>query len=74
MSQWEHRKIDLNNAPRKADDIDLLNDAGNDGWELIVITPNNIAYMKRELETIAPAQQAPPAARSTRRKALATAK
>jgi hypothetical protein len=74
MPQWDYRNIDLNNAPRKTDDIDLLNDAGEQGWDLIAITPNNFAYLKRARETIAPAKDAPPAARSTRRKAPATAK
>ena len=50
MPQWEHRKIDLNNVPRKSDDIDLLNDAGDQGWELVTITTNSIAYFKRQLE------------------------
>ena len=29
---------------------DVLNDAGNEGWELVVITPNNIAYLKRPMK------------------------
>ena len=29
------------------DDIDFLTDAGNEGWELVTITVNNIAYLKR---------------------------
>jgi hypothetical protein len=74
MPQWDYRKIDLNNVPRRTDDIDLLNDAGEQGWELISITPNNFAYLKREREVCSPAQEAPPTARSTRRKAPATAK
>jgi len=24
MAQWDYRKIDLNNVPRKTEDIDLL--------------------------------------------------
>jgi hypothetical protein len=28
MAHWEYRKINLNDAPRKSDDIDLLTDAG----------------------------------------------
>ena len=62
MPQWEHRKIDLNNVPRKSDDIDLLNDAGDQGWELVTITTNSIAYFKRQLEVPAPTP-------ATRRKA-----
>jgi DNA repair photolyase len=54
MSQWEHHKIDLNNVPRKTDDIDLLNDAGDQGWELVTITTNSMAYFKRQLEDPAP--------------------
>jgi DNA repair photolyase len=59
MSQWEHRKFNLNEAPRKLDDIDLLNDAGEQGWELVTITTNSMAYFKRRLEDTAP----PPTAR-----------
>ena len=74
MPQWSYCKINLNDVPRKSQDIDLLMDAGEEGWELIAITPNNIAYLKRQLEAIAPSQEASQAARSTRRKAPATAK
>jgi hypothetical protein len=55
MSQWEHRKFNLNEAPRKLDDIDLL----TQGWELVTITTNSMAYFKRRLEDTAP----PPTAR-----------
>jgi hypothetical protein len=47
---WEYRKIVLNEHHRKSDDIDLLCELGADRWELVTITPNNIAYLKRELE------------------------
>jgi hypothetical protein len=72
MPQWEYRKINLNDVPRKSEDIDVLTDAGEEGWELIAITPNNIAYVKRQREQTAPAQEAPPTARSTRRKVATT--
>ncbi len=65
MAHWEYRKINLNVAPRKSDDIDLLTDAGEDGCELIIITPNNIAYRKRLLED-------PASARAPRRKVAAS--
>ncbi len=52
MPQWEYRKINLNDVPRRTDDIDLLLDAGHDDWELVVVTANNVAYLKR---SIAPA-------------------
>jgi hypothetical protein len=47
--QWEYRKILLNEHHRRGDDIDLLCDAGEHGWELVAITPNNVAYLKREV-------------------------
>ena len=49
MGQWEYRKLDLNQLPRKSNDVDLLNDAGEEGWELVGITSNNMAYLKREV-------------------------
>jgi len=45
--QWEYLKIDLGTHPRRTEEIDLLNGAGADGWELVVIMGNNIAYLKR---------------------------
>jgi hypothetical protein len=45
--QWEYLKIDLGALPRKTEDIDLLNDIGADGWELVAIMSNKIAYLKR---------------------------
>ena len=47
MLEWKYRKIDLNDPPREATDLDLLDKAGSDGWELVVITVNSIAYLKR---------------------------
>jgi hypothetical protein len=47
---WEYKKVALNQVSARAADIDLLNDAGDEGWELISILPNNIAYLKREID------------------------
>jgi hypothetical protein len=54
MSEWEYRKISLSEAPRRGDDIDLLNDAGKEGWELVGISNNNVAYLKRRQAEPAP--------------------
>lgn len=54
MTQWEYSKIDLNNAPARSSEIDLLDDAGRNGWELVRITDNNCAYLKRAVEDTAP--------------------
>jgi hypothetical protein len=45
---WEYHKINLNELPRRTDEIEVLCDAGEQGWELVTILPNNIAYLKRE--------------------------
>jgi len=37
-------------APRRGDQIGLLCDAGEEGWELVAVLRNNIAYLKREIE------------------------
>jgi hypothetical protein len=58
VSEWEYRKIDLNQHRPQYDELDLLNAAGADGWELVGITSNNFAYLKRELEELAPAPTA----------------
>jgi DNA-binding protein H-NS len=47
MTQWEYRKIALNQLLKRGDDIDLLCEVGRDGWELIAILANNMAYLKR---------------------------
>jgi hypothetical protein len=60
MPRWEYSKIDLNNAPVRGSEIDLLDDAGRDGWELVRITDNNLAYLKRVLPGIG--REAPPRA------------
>jgi hypothetical protein len=71
MPQWEYSKLDLNNVPARSSEIDLLDNAGRDGWELVRITANNFAYMKRALEEIAP--EAPPRAKQpVRRKTAAS--
>ncbi len=49
MAEWEYSRINLNEVPRRTDDIDLLNDAGKEGWELVTITTNNIAFLKRQI-------------------------
>jgi hypothetical protein len=46
--QWEYRKISLNERPRRTTDIDLLNDFGGDGWQLVCVLDNGVAYLKRE--------------------------
>jgi hypothetical protein len=60
--------------PRKTDDIDVLNDAGEEGWELIAITANNIALLEASARSTRPAQETTSPTRTTRRKAPTSAK
>jgi hypothetical protein len=55
MPQWEYSKIDLNDGSRKVGDTDVLNVAGEQGWEPVAITANHFAHMKRQ-----PAEPTPP--------------
>jgi hypothetical protein len=64
MPQWEYSKIDLSNLPPRTDDVDLLDDAGRDGWELVGIAANNFAYLKR----LSAAAEAEPSAKQRARR------
>lgn len=57
MAEWEYRKIDLNQQHPRRDDIDILNAAGADAWELVGITSNNMAYLKRLVEDPVPVEE-----------------
>jgi hypothetical protein len=56
MAIWEYKTIDLNEVPARRSDIDVLDDAGKDGWVLVLITANRIAYLKREGREPAPSR------------------
>lgn len=62
MPQWEYEVLDLNELPKRTSLLDVLNDAGSRGWELVSISSLNIAVLKRQ---IAPP---PPETRKTRQK------
>jgi hypothetical protein len=49
MPEFEYITVSLNEVPPKTGVIHILNDAGKDGWELVMITGNNIAYLKRQI-------------------------
>jgi hypothetical protein len=49
MPAFEYEKINLNDIPRSGGDIELLDELGEDGWELVAITANHIAYLKRQV-------------------------
>ncbi len=55
---WEYRKINLNEVPRRGDELDVLCDVGKEGWELVTILPNNVAYLKREIVDEPPVENA----------------
>ena len=53
MAEWEYRKLFLNMHPPQGDELDVLNAAGAEGWELVSITSNNLAYLKRQVDEVA---------------------
>ena len=66
MPRWEYAMIYLSELPRGTDEIDILNDAGEDGWELVNIMANNVAYLKRQVaESAAPTVKSPRMKRAT---------
>jgi hypothetical protein len=58
VTEWEYRKIGLNQHGPRGDELELLNAAGAEGWELFAISSNNIAYLKRELDELGRAPSA----------------
>jgi hypothetical protein len=53
VTQWEYLKIDLGGTNPKSNEVELLNAAGYDGWELVALTSNNNAYLKRPVQIAA---------------------
>ena len=58
MAEWEYRKLFLNMHPPQGDELDVLNAAGAEGWELVSITSKNLADLKRQVDEIALAPDA----------------
>ena len=54
MSEWEYIVVNLSDLPRETGELDLLNDMGKHGWELVGITSNNNAYLKRPVARTTP--------------------
>jgi hypothetical protein len=50
LRYWEYLLLNLCDAPRGGKDVDLLEDAGSRGWELVAITAKGLAYLKREIK------------------------
>jgi hypothetical protein len=54
----------LADLPVRTDEIDLLDEAGEQGWELIAIMSNKIAYLRRPIDDAAHVpEQVPPVRR-----------
>jgi hypothetical protein len=62
MQHWEYRKLELCSLPAKSTEEAALNEAGKDGWQLVSITSNNVAYFKREIAKISTRAKAAPQA------------
>lgn len=48
MLAWQYQQLDFKQLPPRVSEIDALNRAGEDGWELVAITVNNLAILKRQ--------------------------
>jgi hypothetical protein len=55
MRQWEYLRLDLNDLPRRGGETASLNKAGEEGWELVAVTHNGLAILKREISQSAKA-------------------
>jgi hypothetical protein len=47
MPQWKYRRINFGELLLGTEE--LLNSAGEEGWELAAITNNGVAYLKRQV-------------------------
>jgi hypothetical protein len=56
MRQWEYLRLDLSDTPQRGEEVDVLNRAGGEGWELVTVTSNGIALLKREIAPPQPKQ------------------
>jgi hypothetical protein len=50
MPRWQYLLIDLAIVPLRTDEVDVLDEAGKTGWELVTITANKLAYLKRAVD------------------------
>jgi hypothetical protein len=72
-TRWEYKKVDLAAAPLKADgDIALLNERGRQGWELVGITANSQAYLRRRTDKVVRASAPEDGLREAKRSLLAS--
>jgi hypothetical protein len=56
--RWQYLTLDLANTPPRFDHLDALNAVGRDGWELVTIMTNGVAYLKRPHEPAVPGRAA----------------
>jgi hypothetical protein len=49
-ARWEYLTIDLANFPARTDEIDLLDEAGEQGCERIGIVSYHVAYLRRSVD------------------------
>jgi hypothetical protein len=64
--------IDLANLPATTGEIDLLDEVGEQGWELIAIMSNHVAYLRRPIDDPVRAPKASPRRKKTPRQGLST--
>ena len=55
QQRWEYRTINIFDLARGERELEILNAAGAEGWELIMIAVNGIATLKRPVVEDKPA-------------------
>lgn len=64
LIRWEYCEIDLCDTFRDLDEVDILNRAGADGWELVAIRSPYRAILKRPIASAGRPRAVTKAARS----------
>lgn len=49
MRVWEYRKISFDETSFRSE-VDLLCEAGEEGWELVTVLHSRFAYLKRAVD------------------------
>jgi hypothetical protein len=70
MTRWQYKKVNLADVPCNRLEVDLLDEVGKDGWELVAITANNVAYLRRQIASSVDAPEVVLTVLSRRRKTV----
>jgi len=55
QQSWQYLEVNLCDLKRREREVDILNVAGAEGWELITIAVSGVALLKRQVVEDSPA-------------------